>query len=330
MTGKEYYRILGVERSADDAEIKHAFRKLAKKYHPDTNADDPAAEQRFKEINEAYAILGDPKKRQLYDKYGDIAFQEGFDPEVYEAYRNSGFGNGGFSRSGSYRYSADLNDLFSDLFGHTGYDGTGSTGGTDHAGHESRSGRYTHVGKGSDLHSEITISFEDAVSGCDRTIHLSDSNGSTQSLQVHIPAGIDEGQKVRLKGQGHPGVYGGSSGDLFLKVHIAPKKGYERKGSNLYVTAQIPFTTAVLGGEAIVPILDSRIACKIPAGIQSGSKIRLKGRGIVSMKNPSVRGDAYVIVQIDVPKHLTEEQKQKLREFEELLARKGGKNPRAA
>jgi len=334
MMEKNYYKVLGLEKGADEKEIRKAFRKLAKKYHPDTNQGDQEAERRFKEINEAYAVLSDPKKKDLYDRYGEMGLQEGFDPKAYEAYRNAGYtggfggfsgmdgmgGFGGFSgfsqsgRKGSGRYQSfhfngdegDINDLFSNLF-------SGGGGGSAR----------TQSSRGSDLEADVTISFDEAVAGCDRTMNLTDPDGRQSALQVHIPAGIDEGQKVRLKGKGNAGR--GGRGDLLLKVHILPREGFERKGTDVYVTAQIPFTTAVLGGEAVVPTLTGQAICTIPAGTKAGSRIRLKGKGIVSMKNSAVRGDEYVIVQIQIPDHLSEEARAKLREFEALLQKDSGK-----
>ena len=344
MAERDFYKILGVERTADEKEIKKAFRKLAKKYHPDTNQGNASAEQRFKEINEAYDVLGDPKKRSLYDKYGEMAFREGFDPEAYEAYRRqgfggasgggfyrngyqggfseNGFGNGGFGRSGfssggfggngsysQFHFDGDMEDLFSGLFGRDGQFRKGSS-------------------KGADLRAEVSITLEEAVTGCDRMIRLAGEDGRSSAIQVHIPAGIDEGQKVRLKGKGGAGTPGGDSGDLFLEVHIQPKKGYERKGQDVYVTADIPFTTAALGGEAVVPTLYGNVKCTIRPGTQSGSKVRLRGKGMPSMKDPSVRGDEYVVIRIQVPQVLSEQQKQKLREFERLSG--SGNGHRAA
>ena len=334
MMEKNYYGVLGLEKGADEKEIRKAFRKLAKKYHPDTNQGNKEAERRFKEVNEAYAVLSDPKKRELYNKYGEMGLQEGFDPKAYEAYKNAGFGRGsagfdgfggfsgadgfrdysGFAGNGgqhyrSYHFSgddADLDDLFSNLFSGTG-----------------RKGGRTVNERGSDLEADVTIRFDEAVSGCDRMMNLKGPDGKSSALQVHIPAGIDEGQKVRLKGKGNPGR--GGNGDLLLKVHILPREGFERKGIDVYVTAQIPFTTAVLGGEATVPTLTGQAICTIPAGTKAGSKIRLKGKGIVSMKNNAVRGDEYVVVQIQIPEHLSEEAKAKLREFEALLGKPSGK-----
>lgn len=171
----------------------------------------------------------------------------------------------------------------------------------------------------------MTVGFDEAAFGCDKVIRLQDPsnpNGGVQSLQVHIPAGIDTGKSIRLKGKGMPGVNGGEAGDLLLKVTVAGKPGYERKGMDVYTTVRVPFTTAVLGGEAVVQTLYGNVICKIREGTQSGSKIRLRGKGIVSMKDPSVHGDQYVTVEVDVPQHLSPAAKQKLREFEAVYAGK--------
>ena len=177
--------------------------------------------------------------------------------------------------------------------------------------------------KGSDISAEVTVGFDEAAFGCDKVIRLqnpSDPKNGVQSLQVHIPAGIDTGKSIRLKGKGAAGVNGGDPGDLLLKVTVAGKPGYERKGPDVYTTVRIPYTTAVFGGEAVVNTLYGNVICKIREGTQSGSKIRLRGKGIVSMKNPSVYGDQYVTVQIEVPTNLTPAAKQKLKEFEALCA----------
>ena len=359
MAGKNYYDILGIKKTADDKEIKRAFRKLAKKYHPDTNPGNAEAEKHFKEVNEAYNVLGDEKKKALYDKYGEMGLQEGFDPKAYEAYQRSGFGGGfgsgfgnsyhsgfgtgfgngfggGFGTGGTGNYhevhfDGDLNDIFSGIFGNKGGSGFSGFGGQS----GNRSG-FSGTGfggssgplKGQDLTAPIQVTFEEAALGCDKTFTLAAQDGSNArtSLQVHIPAGIDEGQKVRLKGKGNPGMNGGPAGDLMLEVHIIPKAGYERKGQDIYVTVSIPFTTAALGGEAIVPTLTGKVACKIKAGTQSGSKIRLKGKGIVSTKNASDFGDEYAVIQIEVPRSLTPEQKRKLEEYENLTAQGNGKS----
>ena len=189
--------------------------------------------------------------------------------------------------------------------------------------------------KGSDLTSDVTISFDEAVSGCEKLITLQNpQTGKRQSLQVHIPAGIDTGKSIRLKGKGMPGTGGGEAGDLLLNITVTAKPGWERNEMDVYSTVRIPFTTAVFGGEALVSTLYGNVLCKIAAGTQSGTKIKLKGKGIVSMKNPSIHGNQYVTVQIDVPNHLTPEAEQKLREFEHACGLDknghGGHNGRSA
>ena len=300
MAEKDFYQILGVSRDADDKTIKSAYRRLAKKYHPDTNQGNKAAESKFKEVTEAYNILSDKEKKKLYDQFGMAGLDGsmGADPG-----RNAGngpfsggfdFGNGG--RYQEYHYSTGnmddmFSDMFSDLFGHH-----------FHQGFEED----TYARKqGKNIHSEITITFEEAVFGCDKQLRF--ENEAMRPLEVHIPAGIDDGQSVRLKGKG----YGpkGHEGDLLLEVHIIKSPNYERKGMDVYTTATIPYTTAVLGGTARFQTLYGSVQCNVPAGTQSGSKIRLKNKGIVSMKDPKVHGDAYVVVQIEVPKHLSEEER---------------------
>lgn len=322
MAEKDYYDVLGISRSADEKEIKRAYRKLAKKYHPDTNPGDKQAEQKFKEVTEAYNILSDPEKKKLYDQYGFSAFEEGGGGNSggFDDFFNSsgGFGNGSTYHQEFHFNGEHMGDVFDDLFGsffHGGMDsgyrsGDGFTG--------SRSDR-----KGSDAHADIHISFDEAVFGCDKVLQVQNKNGTTSSLKVHIPAGIDEGQSIRLKGKGSSGMGSGKNGDLMLKVHIAQKPGYERKGNDIYVTADIPYTTAVLGGEAIVPTLTGKVSCKIPAGTQSGSKIRLKNKGIASLKNPAVKGDEYLIIQIAVPKNLSLEERQKLMEYDRVCKAHG-------
>ena len=341
---QDYYELLGVAKNADATAIKKAYRKLAKKYHPDTNAGDPTAEQKFKQVTEAYSILSDPEKRKLYDQFGHAAF-DGSMPEG-GAY---GYGNAGGAQNGGYQEfhfnGQDMGDIFGDIFGdmfhggssggHRSYsfhsDGNGgfhqyySNGsGADGFGQGSHFGGFGQRGgfhggqflqKGSDIHADVTVSFDDAALGCEKMIHLKDENGQVQSLKVTIPAGIDTGKTVRLKGKGNPGFSGGEAGDLLLKVKVGDRAGFERKGMDVYTNISIPFTTAVLGGEAVVPTLNGNVICKIRPGTQSGSKIRLKGKGIVSMKDRSVHGDEYAVVQIQVPKNLNETAKEKLKEF---------------
>lgn len=353
---RDYYEILGVAKNADTAAIKKAYRNLVKKYHPDTNVDDPKAEEKFKEITEAYEILSDEEKRKLYDRFGHAAFDGtgGASAGGYQSgnggyggfgtgsggfggfgtgsggFGGFGTGNGGFGDFGSengfggFRSGSDgtgnyqefhwnsndgnMDDIFEEFFGH-GFGGWKNRKG-------SRNEQF--AGKGQDITAKVEIPFDDAVSGCDKVIRFQNPDGSLQSLQVHIPAGIDTGKKIRLKGKGQPG-YGGETGDLFLEVTVGEKPGYERKGDDVYTTVNIPYTTAVLGGEAIVPTLYGNVKCNIKEGTQSGSKIRLRGKGMPHMNDPKVKGDQYAVVQIQVPKHLNARAKQKLREYKDAI-----------
>ena len=316
---RDYYETLGVNKSADKEAIKRAYRKLAKKYHPDTNAGNPHAEEMFKNVTEAYNVLSDEKKRKLYDEFGFAGLQEGFSEEAARQAAQGGFGgfggNGSFSGSyssngGPFTHqefhfengSGDMDDIFSmfgDMFSHGG----------------SARGRSTSR-KGSDVMADLTISFDEAVFGCEKSISLQDpSTGKVSNLSIHIPAGIESGKTVRLKGQGNPGRNGGAAGDVLLKVNVTPSREFERKGQNVYSTIRVPFTTAALGGKARVHTLYGDVECSIKAGTQGGSKIRLKGKGISSMKNPSVKGDQYVTVEISVPRRLTPRAKEALEEY---------------
>lgn len=333
---RDYYEVLGVNKSATDAEIKKAYRKLAKKYHPDMNKDNPKAEELFKEVTEAYEVLSDKEKRKLYDQFGHAAFDEGAGQGGAYGAGGQGFGSGaggfgGFSGGGGFGNSS-FGGFGSGNFG-------GGGGGSFHFNGNSGDGyqEYYYTGDnlddifdgffggsrkgrsrskdGEDVLAKVEVSFEEAALGADKVIRFRAPDGSEQSLQVHIPAGIDSGQKIRLKGKGMPGQNGGGAGSLLLEVTVQSKPGFERKGMDIYTTVEIPFETAVLGGETIVPTLSGRVSCKIKEGTQSGTKIRLKGKGIVSMKNPSQKGDEYAVIQIRVPRNLSADAKQKLQEY---------------
>lgn len=303
---RDYYETLGVNKSADKEAIKRAYRKLAKKYHPDTNAGNPHAEEMFKDVTEAYNVLSDEKKRKLYDEFGFAGLQEGFSEEAARQAAQGGFG--GFGEPFTHQEfhfengSGDMDDIFSmfgDMFSH---------GGSARGRSSSR--------KGSDVMADLTIPFDEAVFGCEKSISLQDpSTGKVSNLSIHIPAGIESGKTVRLKGQGNPGRNGGAAGDVLLNVNVTPSREFERKGQNVYSTIRVPFTTAALGGKARVHTLYGDVECSIKAGTQGGSKIRLKGKGISSMKNPSVKGDQYVTVEISVPRRLTPRAKEALEEY---------------
>ncbi len=355
---RDYYEVLGVNKSATDAEIKKAYRKLAKKYHPDMNKDNPKAEELFKEVTEAYEVLSDKEKRKLYDQFGHAAFDEGAGQGGayssggfggtggFGGFGSGGFGGKGFGGFGSGGFNGGTGGFGGSGFGSFGSFGSGNFSGGAGGGNGSfhfngNSGdgyqEYYYTGDnlddifdgffggsrkgrsrsrdGEDVLAKVDVSFEEAALGADKVIRFRAPDGSEQSLQVHIPAGIDSGQKIRLKGKGMPGQNGGGAGSLLLEVTVQSKPGFERKGMDIYTTVEIPFETAVLGGETIVPTLNGRVSCKIKEGIQSGTKIRLKGKGIVSMKNPSQKGDEYAVIQIRVPKNLSADAKQKLQEY---------------
>ena len=290
MVKKDYYEILGLKKDADEKEIKKEYRKLAKKYHPDTNQGNKEAELRFKEVTEAYEVLSDPEKKKMYDSGGNVEFE------------------------------GNMDDIFSDLFGSHfrefgWHDGRKRTGGFE----EGFYSRFSDSGgMGKDLHADITISLEESVFGCDKRIRLEES---AAPISIHIPAGIDQGQSIRLKGRGRTGMWGGTPGDLILRVHIREHSVYNRKGQDIYTSVSIPYTTAVLGGKATVRTLYGAVECQIPAGIQPGNKIRLKNKGVVSMENSQVYGDQYVAIQIRVPKNPSYEERQILQHLDQVQKR---------
>ena len=342
-TKRDYYDVLGLNRNADNAAIKKAFRRLAKKYHPDTNGDDPVAAEKFKEVNEAYEVLSDKEKRKQYDQFGFSAFdQTGSSYNAGGVQAWNGADGSGFWRSGSepngrqyreYHYSggnaADFDDILKNMFG----GGRSRAGGgnsryssffgddyEDAFGSFGRGSTYS-AGKGQDITAEITVDFEDALYGADKTISLQNEQGRTQSYQVHIPAGIESGKKIRLQGKGQAGA-NGQAGDLYLLVQVKESPLYERKGQDLYFTARIPFTSAVLGGEEIIKTPYGNVKCRIKEGTLPGSKIRLKGKGMPSMKNKNQRGDAYVRIEIQAPGYMSPAAKQKLREYQQAMGEK--------
>ena len=337
MTKKDYYEILGVRKDADDASIKKAYRRLAKKYHPDTSSGDKEA---FAEVSEAYAILSDKEKRKLYDRFGHAAFDEGArtgssqsGPGGYREYHFNGGPGGGYQEFHFEGDPGDMDDIFETIFGGGfGSSRSGGFGGSRGAGFGSAEDYYDGFGssasrKGSDLTAQVEVTFEEAAFGGKKTIHLKDKNGQ-RSYEVAIPAGIESGKTIRLKGKGMSGP--GGAGDLLLKVLVKDKPGFRREGTDVYTTVKVPFTTAVFGGEVTVPTIYGNVRCRLKAGTRSGTKVRLRGKGIVSMKDPKVHGDQYAVVEIDVPRTLSPEAEQKLKEFEQLQKKAGSNGKYAA
>lgn len=339
MTKRDYYDVLGVSKSATDKEIKTAYRKLAKKYHPDTAGGDETSKTKFEEISEAYAILSDPEKKKLYDTYGFAAFENGGPQSTDNESSYSGFGDNGRYYAHFTHDPGDMDDIFGDLFGSMfgGSRASGkkafhfNNGSFNHssAGYDYYNDMY---GSGSsyednspfegtdsgmlDIHSDIDVSFDDAAFGAERRLQILEDGGKTVTLQVKIPAGIEDGKSIRLKGKGNS--MGRRTGDLYLKVHVLPKEGFERKGSDIYTVARVPFTTAVFGGEVMVDTLYGQVMCKVPAGMQSGGKIRLKNKGVPVMGHKNQSGDQYVTIEVIVPRNLSKQASQKLKEFEKL------------
>ncbi|HBY20808.1 MAG: molecular chaperone DnaJ [Clostridiales bacterium GWE2_32_10] len=361
-TKRDYYEVLGVPKGASDKEIKQAFRKLAKEHHPDSNQSSKEAEQKFKELNEAYEVLGDQKKKAQYDQYGHAAFGNGGGAGGFEGF--SGF-NGGF---GGMEF--DLGDLFGDFFG----------------GGSSRS-RRRGPQRGQDVHMSLNIEFEEAVFGKEKEITLSlteeceachgsgaeegtkaekcptcggagqvkqtqqtifgmVSNVTTcptcagkgevvkhkcrkcsgtgkvrtpKKIKIEIPAGIDNGQTMRVAGAGEVGEKGAPKGDLLITIYVKEHELFAREDTDIYCEVPITFTQAALGDEITVPTVDGKVVYTIKEGTQSGTKFRLKGKGVPSLRNKNVRGDQYVIVKVEVPTRLTDKQRKILKEFAESV-----------
>ena len=363
---RDYYEVLGVDKNADDATIKKAYRQLAKKYHPDMNPGDKEAEVKFKEASEAYAVLSDPDKRRQYDQFGHAAFEGG-----------AGGGAGGF---GGFDFNgADMGDIFGDIFGDL-------FGGSR--------GRRANNGpmQGANLRTQVRVTFEEAVFGCDKEIELTlkdecgschgtgakpgtspvtcpkcggkgqvvytqqsmfgmvqnvrpcpDCNGtgkiikekcpdcygtgyiaSKKKISVSIPAGIDNGQSIRLRGKGEPGVNGGPRGDLLVEVIVARHPIFQRQDMNIYSTAPISFATAALGGTVRIKTVDGEVEYDVKAGTQTDTRVRLKGKGVPSLRNKSTRGDHYVTLVVQVPTDLSKDAKEALRAYDDIV---NGKNP---
>ncbi|GAB7080193.1 DnaJ C-terminal domain-containing protein [Megalodesulfovibrio paquesii] len=314
MEYKDYYQTLGVSKSASKDEIAKAFKKLARQYHPDLNPDNKTAEAKFKEINEAYEVLKDEEKRKLYDRLGPN-WQHGQDFQPPPGFENMHFsfrggpggaggpgGMGGFTNMGG----SDFSDFFETLFGGAG--GMGGMGGRSYrsAGDPFGQGRPR---RGADSEATLELTLEEAWRGGPKTITLQERVAgqapSLKTLQVTIPAGIKEGARIRLAGQGNPGAYGAPAGDLFLKVSMLPHRQFYLDGNNVVLDLPLAPWEAALGAKVRVPTLDGSVELAVPAGVDSGRKFRLKGRGLGSGAD---KGDQLVKIRIKSPKQLTAEQ----------------------
>ncbi len=354
---RDYYEVLGVEKNADEAALKKAYRALAKKYHPDMNPGDAEAEKKFKEASEAYAVLSDPEKRRQYDQFGHAAFEQG------------GMGGGGFDFSGM-----DFTDIFGDLFGDFFGGGRRSSG-------RSSNGPM----KGANIRTSVRITFEEAIFGCEKEIELNtkdecktckgsgakpgtkpvtcskcngkgqvvftqqsffgmvrnvqtcpDCGGTGQIIKdkcpdckgtgyipikkrfaVDIPAGIDNGQCKRLAGQGEPGVNGGPRGDVLVEVIVGRHPIFQRQDQNIFSTVPISYAVAALGGDVMIDTVDGKVVYEVKAGTQTDTRVRLKGKGVPYLRDKNTRGDHYVTLVVQVPEKLSHEAKELLKKFDE-------------
>ncbi len=362
---RDYYEVLGVAKDADDATLKKAYRKMAKKYHPDTNQGDEVAAEKFKEVQEAYAVLSDPDKRRQYDQFGHAAFDQ-----------TAGGGAGGFSGFGGFDFGGDMGDIFGDLFGFGG---------------GSRRSSYNGPVKGANLRAAVRITFEEAVFGTEKEIELtlkdectecggsgakpgtspetctkcngrgrvvttqqsmfgmvrseqvcpecggrgkvikykcpkcggSGYTSSRKKIQISVPAGIDNGQSIRIRGKGEPGQNGGERGDLLVEVIIADHPVFQRQDTTIYSTVPISFTTAALGGAIRIKTVDGEVEYQVQPGTQTDTRIRLKGKGVPFLRNKATRGDHYVTFVVEVPRSLSQEQREALKAFAQTMGEDG-------
>ncbi|MFO7595136.1 MAG: DnaJ C-terminal domain-containing protein [Desulfocurvibacter africanus] len=305
---KDYYELLGVKRGASQEDISKAFKKLARKYHPDLNPSDKTAEDKFKEINEAYEVLKDPEKRKMYDSLGPN-WQQGQDFQPPPGFENMNFGfQSGGGRGGA---GFDFSDFFESVFGggggfsqaRGGFGGAGAGQGFHGAG-----GRTARPRRGQDAEAEIELSLEEVLRGGTKAVTVTEQGPGgmpvPRTLNVNIPAGIKEGQRIRLSGQGGPGMAGGPAGDLYLRVKLAPHPLYKVEEGNIVLDLPLAPWEAAMGATVNVPTLDGQVELKVPAGMGSGRKMRLRGKGLGPAGR---RGDMYVRIMVQVPQAEDEE-----------------------
>lgn len=310
----DYYKVLGVDKNATQDDIKKAYRKLARKYHPDLNPNDPSAKDKFQGINEANEVLSDPEKRKKYDEYGEHwKHADEFEKQKQQyGARANGFGGGtggfGSDGNGAYWYSSNgdesfggfggnasgFSDFFEELFGHRGGGSGRSSGGF----------------RGQDYNAELQLPLREAA-----VTHKQIINVNGKSIRITVPAGIANGQTIKLRGHGAPGVNGGPNGDLYITFVIPDDPVFKRLGNDLYVTAPLNLYTAILGGEEMVDTLDGKVKLKVKPETQNGTKVRLKGKGFPIYKEEGKFGDLIVTYDIIIPTNLTEHQKELFRQI---------------
>jgi len=291
MAAKNYYQVLGVDKSASQQEIKKAYKKLARKYHPDVNPNDPQAETRFKEINEAYQVLGKAENRKKYDQLGEHWQQAG----AYEKARQSAGSGGQYQHqqysSGGGPEEADFAEFFESVFGQGG-----ATSGSRY-GFGGQQARF----RGEDVQAELTLPLTEVMHSQKRTLSINGKN-----VRITVPAGVTDGQRIRLKGFGQPGSNGGPNGDLYVRFNIQNNTAFKRDKANLYRTVKLDLYTAVLGGEIILDTLDGQVKLSIKPGTQNNSQVKLKGKGFPKYKQDEVKGDLYVTYHVQIPTKLSE------------------------
>lgn len=290
----DYYKVLGIEKTATAEDVKKAYRKLARKHHPDLNPNDKDAQKKFQQINEANEVLSDPEKRKKYDQYGkDWQHAEQFEQQRQQRQQRQGRPQQGFS-SQDFGDAGDFSSFFESMFGQTG-------------------GRSQAKFRGQDYQAELHLQLTDALNTHQQTLTVNGKN-----IRITIPAGVENGQVIKLRGHGAPGVNGGPAGDLYITFQIAEHPRFKRTGNDLYATAPIDLYTAVLGGEATVETLTGKVKMKVSPGTQPGAKVRLKGKGFPVYKQEGQFGDLYVAYEVQLPTNLTEKQKALFTELSQL------------
>ena len=304
----DYYKILGVDKNASQEDIKKAYRKLAHKYHPDLNPNDPAAQERFQAINEANEVLTDPEKRKKYDDYGENWKHA----DEFEAQKNAGYG--GFGHSGS-SFDKDGNTTY--WFSSDGQQFSGSHMGGFSVFFEELFGQHSRKSnrgfRGQDYKAELNLSLRDAYQTHKQVITVGD-----KQLRITIPAGVSNGQVIKLNGYGAPGVNGGPAGDLYITFVIEDDPQFKRLGDDLYLDVNVDLYTALLGGEQVVNTIDGKVKLKVNAGTQNGTKVRLKGKGFPVYKKEGTFGDLIVTYNVKLPTNLTEQQKEMFRKIQSM------------